>query len=450
MSVGGPPVQNRPPNDLIVSLALGGLVAIAGLSVLLRYAGSLAALLTGHPLPTSGPSTGLGVLGQPGDPGAVIGAPGLNPVAYWLVVALALGALVMAGALVWRFLERGRDHVQVHNLPGTATRGEVARAASRKALQKRAGTLRPSLQETKDPEPSEVGYLLGSAKGVQLWATIEDSMLLVGPPRSGKGYHVLVNAILDAPGPVLTTSTRPDNLTITLRAREREGPVAVFDPQRLAPGLPAGMRWSIVRGCSDPLTAMIRAKGLATATGFGGVSDAGFWEGKTTAAIQTLLHAAALDGRDSKTVYQWSLSPTAAADAVRILSTHSDAAEGWSESLDAMIQSDPRTRDSIWQGVSLSFGALADPRVLDAVSPDESEQFDPERFLRENGTIFLLATGAGAGASASLVSAFIEDLVETARKIAARSPGARMDPPLLLALDEIGNCLLYTSPSPRD
>ena len=127
-------MQNRPPNDLIVSLALGGLVAIAGLSVLLRYAGSLAALLTGHPLPTSGPSTGLGVLGQPGDPGAVIGAPGLNPVAYWLVVALALGALVMAGALVWRFLERGRDHVQVHNLPGTATRGEVARAASRPSL----------------------------------------------------------------------------------------------------------------------------------------------------------------------------------------------------------------------------------------------------------------------------------------------------------------------------
>jgi type IV secretory pathway TraG/TraD family ATPase VirD4 len=37
------------------------------------------------------------------------------------------------------------------------------------------------------------------------------------------------------------------------------------------------------------------------------------------------------------------------------------------------------------------------------------------------------------------VSAFVEDLVETARRIAARSAGARLDPPLLLALDEIGN-----------
>ncbi len=104
-----------------------------------------------------------------------------------------------------------------------------------------------------------------------------------------------------------------------------------------------------------------------------------------------------------------------------------------------MIDADPRTRDSIWQGVSLALGALADPRVLDAVSPGPGEEFDPEAFIRDRGTLFLLATGAGAGASAALVAALVEDLVETARRIAARSPGARLDPPLLLALDEIGN-----------
>jgi type IV secretory pathway TraG/TraD family ATPase VirD4 len=104
-----------------------------------------------------------------------------------------------------------------------------------------------------------------------------------------------------------------------------------------------------------------------------------------------------------------------------------------------MLEADPRTRDSIWQGVSLALAALADPRVLDAVSPRPGEHFDPAEFLTGNGTLYLLATGAGAGASWSLVAAFIEDLVETARHLAAASPGARMDPPLLLALDEIGN-----------
>ena len=90
-------------------------------------------------------------------------------------------------------------------------------------------------------------------------------------------------------------------------------------------------------------------------------------------------------------------------------------------------------------GVSLALSCLADPRVLDAVSPKPGEHFDPVDFLTNNGTLYLLATGAGAGASWSLVAAFIEDLVETARHLAAASPGARLDPPLFLALDEIGN-----------
>jgi type IV secretory pathway TraG/TraD family ATPase VirD4 len=133
------------------------------------------------------------------------------------------------------------------------------------------------------------------------------------------------------------------------------------------------------------------------------------------------------------------LNPTAAADAVRILQTSSGAADGWAESLEATIASDPRTRDSVWQGVSLAFAALADPRVLASVTPGTGENFDPSQFLSESGTLYLLATGAGAGASSALVAALIEDVVETVRKLAAASPGARLDPPMLAALDEIGN-----------
>lgn len=221
----------------------------------------------------------------------------------------------------------------------------------------------------------------------------------------------------------------------------RTGPVMVFDPQHLAEGVPVGLRWSPIRGCEDPLTAMIRATGLAAVTGLadGGVDGGGFWEGKTRVALQALLHAAAIDRRTPAELFRWTLDPSAAADAVGILNASPHAATGWAESLEAMIDADPRTRDSIWQGVSLALAALADPRVLDAVSPSEDEAFDPESFIRERGTLYLLATGAGAGNSAALVAAFVEDLIETARRMAARMPGARLDPPLLLALDEIGN-----------
>ena len=323
-------------------------------------------------------------------------------------------------------------------LAGVATTQDVRAVASTKALLARGRTLRPSLDR---PEPSDVGYLLGRSQGQDVWALVEDSILLLGPPRSGKGLHVVINSILDAPGAAITTATRPDNIAATLTGRQRRGPVAVFDPQRLVEGLPAGLRWSPVRGCEDPLTAMIRATGLASATGLstGGVESGGFWEGKTRTALQALLHAAALDNRGPGELFAWTLSPSAAADAVAILSSATRAAPGWADSLESMIHSDPRTRDSIWMGVSLALSCLADPRVLDAVSPRPGEHFDPVEFLTGNGTLYLLATGAGAGASWSLVAAFIEDLVETARHLAAASPGARLDPPLLLALDEIGN-----------
>ena len=76
--------------------------------------------------------------------------------------------------------------------------------------------------------------------------------------------------------------------------------------------------------------------------------------------------------------------------------------------------------------------------MLAAVTPTDEQAFDPAAFLAEHGTLFLLGTAAGAGAAASLVAALVEDIVETARHTAAASPRARLDPPLLLALDEIG------------
>ena len=426
--------------DELTNVGIGALTGAAGLSAILRAAGSVATWVTGIDQPADGVEAGLRVLLNPGHPDAALGAPGLNPIACCVVAAILI---LVIGAFGWWGLRLAREHgLQAEHDPyrisGIATRAEVARAASERALLRRATHLRPSLDK---PRPAEVGYRIGTSHRVGVWASVEDSILLLGPPRSGKGAHVVINAILDAPGAVVTTSTRPDNLTATLRARERSGPVAVFDPQHLADGVPAGLRWSPIRGCEDPLTAMIRAAGLAAGTGLsdGGVESGGFWEGKTRTALQALLHAAALDHRPPVELFRWTLDPTVAADAVAILTANPKAATGWADSLEAMIEADPKTRDSIWQGVSLALAALADPRVLDSVSPAPGEDFDPAAFLRARGTLYLLATGAGANNSAALVAAFVEDLVEAARHLAAQSPGARLDPPLLLALDEIGN-----------
>ncbi len=331
---------------------------------------------------------------------------------------------------------------------GMATRREVKRAAGEKVLLARSGTLRPSLGR---PRPADVGYQLGAARGVKCWASVEDSMLVLGPPRSGKGLHEVVRMVLDAPGAVVTTSTRPDNLAVTLAARARRGPVMVFDPQGLAGPNPAspGLRWSLTRGCEHPQAAMVRAEALVPDAG-----RSGRGERQLLARPGPVGHPVPVarrgPGRPAPAdLFRWSHPPGRAKEAVTVLGTCPGATPGWDRALDAVISADERTRDSVWAMVANTFAPLADPAVLAAVTPEEGAELDPLAFLALEGTIYLLGTATGASATATLVAALIEDLVDAARRLAARCPGQRLDPPLALVLDEAPNYPLPSLPVPH-
>jgi type IV secretory pathway TraG/TraD family ATPase VirD4 len=421
-----------------VDLAIAALGLLAGVAGLLWVAACAAAVLHGSPRPRFGLAAAVTLLANPGEPTVAWGTPLPSAPVYWGITALVVAVGAVVFLLAWRAWRWGtrRTEADPRRLPGLADAAEVRRAAGARAVLRRAEHARPGVHR---PSPADAGYRLGRSRGVEAWASVEDSLLLVGPPRSGKGLHLVIPLLLDAPGAVVATSTRPDTLAVTLRARRRLGPVAVFDPQHLAGHVDAGLRWSPIRGCHLPQTAMIRARALAAGTGLSrGVDQGDFWQGQTEAVLRALLHAAALDGRPPRDLYRWSLDPVACGDAALVLD-QAGAAAGWGDALRQAVDSDPRTRDSIWLGVRQALSALADPRVLDAVTPRPGEAFDPEAFLRERGTLYLLGTATGAGAAATLVSALVEDMVETARRLAASSPGARLDPPLLLALDEIGN-----------
>lgn len=426
---------------LLVGTALGAAIA-AGV---LWLGGVTACLLTGRAVPHAPVVSGLRALAHPDDPSRGWHAAMPGPIVYWtasvLVVTLA-GALVMFGVCWWRrYTDRQQRNVAA--APGLATRREVRAAASAGALRRRAHVIRPSLTR---PDASALGYRIGSSHGIGVWTSVEDSMVIVGPPRSGKGLHLVIPMLLHAPGSVITTSTRPDNIAATLPARRDAGPVAVFDPQGLARSLDAAMKWSPIRGCDDPQTAMIRARALA-AGGADQVENRGFWQAQTEAALRAFLHAAALDGHGAAELYRWSLDPAAAGQAVRILNASPRAAPGWGDALDAIITGDPRTRDNSWAGIRTALACLADPRVLAAVTPSRDKQIDPAEFLAGTGTLYLLGTASGVGASANLVTALIEDVVHVARRKAAAAPHTRLDPPLALILDEAANYALPSLPA---
>jgi len=420
------------------------IIVMAGAAIHLWLAAWLIAWVRGAAKPRLALTSVARVIDDPLRPSKAFGDSVASPWLYWGTVFFLVCGVAMVVLISHRFL-RARFYPTKSEQAayGLASTRDVNSTASNRSVLRRARTVRPGLEK---PQPADVGYAVGQSRRRPVWVSVEDSVVILGPPRSGKGLHLVIPMILDSPGAVLTTSTRPDNLAATLRARRERGPVGVFEPQKLVPGVPSVFRWSPIRGCESPQIAMIRSRALAAGT-TNGLEGGDFWQAQTESVLRGFLHAAALDGRGASDLYRWSLSASAATEAVRILSGNDRAADGWADALGACIAADPRTRDSIWVGVRTALACLADPRVLDAVSPAPGEQLDPAEFLSQNGSLYLLGTSAGAGAAANLIAAFVEDIVETARAIAAQNTAARLDPPLALILDEVANYPLPSLPS---
>ncbi|TDO30212.1 type IV secretory pathway TraG/TraD family ATPase VirD4 [Kribbella sp. VKM Ac-2527] len=439
-------------SDGLADFALVGAGLLLAATLVLYTAGGISSALVAGEWVRTDWTAAIKVLIDPAHPATAFNLDPrrLPAVLYWVVVA-SLAAVPLAGIEVarrWAQHHQARTTSRMRSLAarrGLATRAEVELAVGRRQVLRRGRAARPLAPSG---VPDEVGVKLGQSRGRECWASVEDSQIHLGPPRSGKGLHQIIGAILDAPGAVVTTSTRPDNLAATLTLRRQIGPVAIFDPQGL--GGREGIRWSPVRGCENPTTAIVHASGLAAGAGFtkGGVSDGAFWHGQTEMALRGLLHAAAIDGSGTSQLYRWGLEPASAIEAVTILNRAPEAAEGWGDTLDGIVRMDGRTRDAIWAGVRSSLSALADPAVRKAFDPPPGTGLDPKTFLAERGTIYLLGTGVGASATSSFIAALLEDITESARQIAARNPGGRMEPPLALVLDEIANlCAVPSLPS---
>jgi type IV secretory pathway TraG/TraD family ATPase VirD4 len=412
--------------------------SVAAFIALVHGTGWLLARATGHPAPSVDIAHATLVLrGRPYVPG--------TPVAVHLaLLALAVIALAFSvfRVLRWRHSRRARPTARANafdGMPGWASPAAVRRTASPRELVQAAPTLRPGLA---DPTPDKLGYLLGTSKGQPVWMSCERSLLVVGPPGSGKGLHIAINAILDAPGPVITTSTKPDNLKATLLARAAYGPVFVFDPQGMLGADFAHLgAWDPVDGCEDPMRAATRADALAANTGIGDASENRIWRQHAKTVLETVLHAAALQGETIDTAYIWMQSQHSLRKAHSILEDHSDACPTWDERLRGIIDNpDPRFVGSVMSVVAAAVSPLALPVVRDALTPTPSRPaFTAETLLATSGTLYALATDRGAAAASGLVSALIEDVAYVARRIAARSPGGRMDPPVLFLLDECAN-----------
>ncbi len=284
--------------------------------------------------------------------------PGRRVLAVLVVAGLAIWILV----LVRRYRESDQSFIaDLRTRPGFATSSEIREHLSAKAVLRRASQLRPDIAH---PAPTDVGWRVGRSRKTDVYVSIEDSVALEGPPRSGKGYRVLISAIVDWSGPLITTSTTNDNLTATMRMRQQRGDVYVFDPQGLS-GIRHPMRVNPIIGCEDPLVAMQRGAAIITGTALGASSTNGEWAQASGVVLGRLLHAAAVGNQSIEAVYDWGTSPAQARDAVDIL--RAAGAPGWGNNLESTISGDEKLVSSIWFGVQGAVAPLAVPQIRDAL-----------------------------------------------------------------------------------
>lgn len=376
-----------------------------------------------------------------GDPAAYVTPAGCVLPVLGIRIADIAVLVILAGLGIWIAVAvskyRQSDRAFLADLrmrPGFASPSEIREHLSAPAVLRRAKQLRPDLTK---PAATDVGWRVGRSRGRDVYVSIEDSVALEGPPRSGKGYRVLISAILDWSGPLVTTSTTNDNLTATMRMRQRRGDVHVFDPQGLS-GIRHPLRISPITGCEDPLVAIQRGTAIITGTALGASTTNAEWAQASGVVLGRLLHAAAVGGQSISDIYNWGTSPVLARDAVDILRAH--GAPGWGANLEATISGDEKLVSSIWFGVQGAVAPLAVPQIRDALMPRPGDPvFDPRTFLDDANTLYLIGSSSGASAMGGWLSAVLDDIVEVARIRALASPGSRLQHPLGLILDEIAN-----------
>jgi hypothetical protein len=284
--------------------------------------------------------------------------------------------------------------------------------------------------------------MVGPVLGTDCYAPYRDVVGLIAPPQTGKtallGHHVI-----DHPGAVVSTSTKPDVYvhTASLRVlKAASGRVELFNPENLA-GLPSTFRWSPVAGCEHPAVAAERAAALVGATSAAGGEDGTFWLDSSSKVLRCLLMAAALDNRTMGEVAMWVTNPvTLAGEALTLLEQVHDrhVPAGWAGELRQVLHTDAkRTRESIFLTLSQSVAFMSDPDVATICTPMPSDPvFDVASFLADNGTLYVLGSERPHASVAPLLAALTSYVFETAKQLASRRTSGRLDPPLLLALDE--------------
>ncbi len=352
----------------------------------------------------------------------------------WLTVVFAAILLAIAtglGILIGRV--RGR-RTRVDRSAAYLARGRDLSELGRKGASRTAQRL--GVQGTP-------GIPLGRSipGGQELFALWEYVMIALAGPRVGKTTTLVIPAILEAPGAVVTTSNKRDTVDATRDPRAQLGQVWIFDPQAIALEQPTWW-WNPLSYVKDDVKAFKLAEHFASSARADGAVQDAFFEPAGQDLLAGMLLAAALQNRPITQVFTWLSEPTNQ-EPVDVLRAHDY--DLIAADVQGVIMSPEKQRGGVY-GTARQMASCLKIRAIERwVAPlgsnfsgDRRPQFDPDAFVRGTGTLYSLSK-EGQGSAGALVTALTAAVVEAAEEFATGQAGGRLAVPLLVVLDEAAN-----------
>ena len=359
--------------------------------------------------------------------------------------AVAVTAAILAGLATAAIVLTGRAIARRWPVPGdpvaALARNPAMAALTRLPAARAAIQLRRSLAGA-DPrhlDPGETGLALGRLlrpgrrPGPAVYASWEDTVVAFMAPRTGKTTAQAIPFVLSAPGPVIATSNKADLWAATAQIRAAGSRVWLFDPQRIT-HQPQTWWWNPLHGLATVEDAH-RLAGHFVLT----VADEhrrDLWGPAAQDLLAALFLAAATSGHTLRKVAGW-LSEPAVPTPIELLTEAGFTA--MAVSLRGAQNGAAETRDGIYQTARTAAKAMTDPAIMAWVTPPRTgalSVFDPGGFAAGTATLYLLSKSRSA--AAPLIAA-LTDTTMRAAEHRAEQMGGRLDPPMVVVLDEAAN-----------
>ncbi|MGF6888035.1 hypothetical protein ABIA39_006548 [Nocardia sp. GAS34] len=308
--------------------------------------------------------------------------------------------------------------------------------------------------------------------GVQLGRTVignrpvylswEMPATIISGTRTGKTMAWAIPAALDAPGPMLSTSNKPDLYVHTRLGRERRGRIWLCDLQGITGRRQLGFWVDYLARIDSMATARKLASFFATASKEPGARVDAYFDGAAQELLALYVLAAARVGGDLLHVAEW-LGRDQDQTPQLILSRSGDfrAAQRITE----MQSVTARQRDGVFDMArrflnvlsDQSYAVVATPPArrrisvygdvhsgisidIDHDSPTHNlPKFDPLDFVTSTDSLYPLSM-EGADSAAPLMTALVGQVLEAALAVARSRTSGRLAVPLLAVLDEAANC----------